>query len=100
MLCGVIVKMLLCRLHFNAENRLKKIKGQTSDVTSRDMLRSLTQAKKECWDRFLHDAQTSELFQSGDMDQRWDMPTSYTPTPYCMIKNPSVNVTMSVTMFQ
>uniref|UniRef100_A0A3P8U0Z6 Coiled-coil domain containing 32 n=1 Tax=Amphiprion percula TaxID=161767 RepID=A0A3P8U0Z6_AMPPE len=31
------------------ENRLKKIKGQSSDVTSRDMLRSLSQAKKECW---------------------------------------------------
>ncbi|KAM9354105.1 coiled-coil domain-containing protein 32 isoform 1-T2 [Pholidichthys leucotaenia] len=49
------------------ENRLKKIKGQSSDVTSRDMLHSLSQAKKECWDRFLHNAQTSELFQSGDM---------------------------------
>lgn len=36
------------------------------------MLRSLSQAKKECWDRFLHDAQTSELFQGGDMDERWD----------------------------
>ncbi|XP_068194363.1 coiled-coil domain-containing protein 32 [Antennarius striatus] len=63
------------------ENRLKKLKGQTSDVTSRDMLRSLSQAKKECWDRFLHDAQTSELFQGGDMDEsalehfkRWLIP--------------------------
>ncbi|KAG7510585.1 hypothetical protein JOB18_025782 [Solea senegalensis] len=63
------------------ENRLKKLKGQTSDVTSRDMLRSLSQAKKECWDRFLHDAQTSELFQGGDMDdsalehfKRWLIP--------------------------
>ncbi|XP_047466597.1 coiled-coil domain-containing protein 32 [Mugil cephalus] len=63
------------------ENRLKKIKGQSSDVTSRDMLRSLSQAKKECWDRFLHDAQTSELFQGGDMDEsaleyfkRWLIP--------------------------
>lgn len=36
------------------------------------MLRSLSQAKKECWDRFLHDAQTSELFQGGDMDERYD----------------------------
>ncbi|XP_027855601.1 coiled-coil domain-containing protein 32 isoform X2 [Xiphophorus couchianus] len=51
------------------ENRLRKIKGQSSDVTSRDILRSLSQAKKECWDRFLHDAQTSELFQSDDMDE-------------------------------
>ncbi|KAK5607069.1 hypothetical protein CRENBAI_008862 [Crenichthys baileyi] len=63
------------------ENRLKKIKGQSSDVTSRDILRSLSEAKKECWDRFLHDAQTSELFQSDDMDEsalehfkRWLIP--------------------------
>ncbi|XP_028294211.1 coiled-coil domain-containing protein 32 [Gouania willdenowi] len=63
------------------ESRLKKIKGQSSDVTSRDMLRSLSQAKKECWDRFLHDAQTSELFQGGEMDEgalehfkRWLIP--------------------------
>ncbi|CAK6956956.1 coiled-coil domain-containing protein 32 [Scomber scombrus] len=63
------------------ENRLKKLKGQSSDVTSRDMLRSLSQAKKECWDRFLHDAQTSELFQGSDMDdsalehfKRWLIP--------------------------
>lgn len=63
------------------ENRLKRLKGQSCDVTSRDMLRSLSQAKKECWDRFLHDAQTSELFQGGDMDEsalehfkRWLVP--------------------------
>ncbi|XP_077395561.1 coiled-coil domain-containing protein 32 [Festucalex cinctus] len=63
------------------ENRLKKLKGQSSDVTSRDMLRSLSQAKKECWDRFLHDTQASELFQSSNMDEsavehfkRWLVP--------------------------
>ncbi|XP_062378610.1 coiled-coil domain-containing protein 32 [Sardina pilchardus] len=64
------------------ENRLKRIKGQASEVTSREMLRSLSQAKKECWDRFLHDPQTSELFQNGgDMDEgalehfkRWLIP--------------------------
>ncbi|XP_061700588.1 coiled-coil domain-containing protein 32 [Syngnathoides biaculeatus] len=63
------------------ENRLKRLKGQPSDVTSKDMLRSLSQAKKECWDRFLHDAHASELFQSGDMDEsavehlkRWLVP--------------------------
>lgn len=50
------------------ENRLKRIKGQSNDVTSREMLRSLSQAKKECWDRFLHDAETSELFQEGNFD--------------------------------
>lgn len=65
----------------NLENRLKKLKGQSSDVTSRDMLRSLSQAKKECWDRFLHDPHTSEIFQGGDMDdsalehfKRWLIP--------------------------
>lgn len=51
------------------ENRLKRIKGQTNDVTSREMLHSLSQAKKECWERFLHNAQTSELFQEGEIDQ-------------------------------
>lgn len=63
------------------ENRLKKLKGQSSDVTSREMLRSLSQAKKECWDRFLHDVHTSELFQGSDMDEsalehfkRWLIP--------------------------
>lgn len=61
-----------CMCHCVSENRLRKLKGQSSDVTSREMLRSLSQAKKECWDRFLHDAQTSELFQGGDMDERCD----------------------------
>ncbi|KAJ7989296.1 hypothetical protein DPEC_G00318010 [Dallia pectoralis] len=63
------------------ENRLKRIKGQSSEVTSREMLRSLSQAKKECWDRFIHDAQSSELFQESDLDQsalehlkRWLVP--------------------------
>ncbi|KAF7660236.1 hypothetical protein LDENG_00285680 [Lucifuga dentata] len=63
------------------ENRLKKLKGQSGDVTSKEMLRSLAQAKKECWDRFLHDAQTSELFQGSNMDEstlehfkRWLVP--------------------------
>lgn len=63
------------------ENRLKRLKGQSGEVTSRQMLRSLSQAKKECWDRFLNDAQTSELFQSDDMDEgalehlkRWLIP--------------------------
>ncbi|KAL0969635.1 hypothetical protein UPYG_G00230110 [Umbra pygmaea] len=63
------------------ENRLKRIKGQSTEVTSREMLRSLSQAKKECWDRFLHDAHCSELFQESDLDQsalehlkRWLVP--------------------------
>ncbi|CDQ90585.1 unnamed protein product [Oncorhynchus mykiss] len=63
------------------ENRLKRIKGQCTEVTSREMLRSLSQAKTECWDRFLHDAQSSEIFQEDELDQstlehlkRWLVP--------------------------
>ncbi|KAG7275446.1 hypothetical protein CRUP_033179 [Coryphaenoides rupestris] len=70
------------------ESRLKRLKGQSSDVTSRDMLKSLSQAKKECWDRFLHDTQTSELFQSGDLDdgalehfKRWLIPEKVAISP-------------------
>ena len=60
---------MFCVLAPLPENRLKRLKGQSGDVTSRDMLKSLSQAKKECWDRFLHDTHTSELFQSGDLDE-------------------------------
>ncbi|KAJ8353589.1 hypothetical protein SKAU_G00211560 [Synaphobranchus kaupii] len=64
------------------ENRLRRIKGQSQEVTSREMLRTLSQAKKECWDRFLHGAQGSDLFQEGsDIDdsaleqlKRWLQP--------------------------
>ncbi|XP_014062051.1 coiled-coil domain-containing protein 32 [Salmo salar] len=63
------------------ENRLKRIKGQCTEVTSREMLRSLSQAKTECWDRLLHDTQSSELFQEDELDQstlehlkRWLVP--------------------------
>ncbi|XP_028677828.2 coiled-coil domain-containing protein 32 [Erpetoichthys calabaricus] len=52
------------------ENRLRRIKGQTQEVTSQGMLRTLSQAKKECWDRFLHEAEESHLYQEGnDLDQ-------------------------------
>uniref|UniRef100_W5NC02 Coiled-coil domain containing 32 n=2 Tax=Lepisosteus oculatus TaxID=7918 RepID=W5NC02_LEPOC len=52
------------------ENRLRRIKGQSQEVTSREMLRTLSQARKECWDRFLQDEQISDLFQEGsDFDQ-------------------------------
>ncbi|XP_023684161.1 coiled-coil domain-containing protein 32 [Paramormyrops kingsleyae] len=52
------------------ENRLRRIKGQSQEVTSREMLRTLSQAKKECWDRFLHDSPASDPFQDGsDFDQ-------------------------------
>ncbi|KPP65465.1 hypothetical protein Z043_116118 [Scleropages formosus] len=52
------------------ENRLRRIKGLTQEVTSQDMLRTLSQAKKECWDRFLHDVPGSDSFyDSTDIDQ-------------------------------
>lgn len=65
-----IVSFNVCEHVWVTESRLKRVKGQSNEVTSREMLRSLSQAKKECWDRFLHDAQTSELFQEGDLDER------------------------------
>ncbi|KAJ8288547.1 hypothetical protein COCON_G00012060 [Conger conger] len=64
------------------ENRLRRLKGQSQEVTSREMLHTLSQAKKECWDRFLYGAQGSDLFQEGgDIDgsaleqlKRWLQP--------------------------
>uniref|UniRef100_A0A8C5MQE8 Coiled-coil domain containing 32 n=1 Tax=Leptobrachium leishanense TaxID=445787 RepID=A0A8C5MQE8_9ANUR len=63
------------------ERRLQKIKGASSEVSSKDMLRSLSQAKKECWDRFLHESFESEAFGGDDMDdgtlehlKRWLQP--------------------------
>lgn len=44
------------------ERRLQKIKGQTCEVTSKDMLLSLGQAKKECWDRFLQESSETEAY--------------------------------------
>ncbi|KAM4014548.1 coiled-coil domain-containing protein 32 isoform 1-T2 [Anomaloglossus baeobatrachus] len=44
------------------ERRLQKIKGQTCEVTSKDMLLSLGQAKKECWDRFLQESSEAEAY--------------------------------------
>lgn len=53
------------------ENRLRRIKGQSQEVTSRDMLRTLSQAKKECWERFLQETSESELFMDGsEVDHR------------------------------
>ncbi|KAM9570287.1 uncharacterized protein ACWYII_042206 [Salvelinus alpinus] len=79
-----IVLSINIEVHYESclsENRLKRIKGQCTEVTSREMLRSLSQAKQECWDRFLHDTQSSELFQEGELDQsalehlkRWLVP--------------------------
>ncbi|NWU69498.1 CCD32 protein, partial [Pterocles burchelli] len=53
------------------ERRLMRIKGLSQEVTSKDMLRTLTQAKKECWDRFLQEKFESEFYVEGhDSDER------------------------------
>ncbi|XP_078262236.1 coiled-coil domain-containing protein 32 [Rhinoraja longicauda] len=53
------------------ENRLRKLKGLNEEPSSKGMLRSLSQAKKECWDRFLHEQCMSDLYSEGyEMDQR------------------------------
>ncbi|KAK1338928.1 hypothetical protein QTO34_019596 [Cnephaeus nilssonii] len=52
------------------ENKLRRIKGLNQEVTSKDMLRTLAQAKKECWDRFLQEKLASEFFVDGlDSDE-------------------------------
>uniref|UniRef100_A0AC11BQQ9 Coiled-coil domain containing 32 n=1 Tax=Ovis aries TaxID=9940 RepID=A0AC11BQQ9_SHEEP len=54
------------------EKKLRRIKGLNQEVTSKDMLRTLAQAKKECWDRFLQEKLASEFFVDGlDSDERW-----------------------------
>ncbi|NWX91202.1 CCD32 protein, partial [Nothoprocta ornata] len=47
------------------ERRLMKIKGLSQEVTSKEMLRTLSQARKECWDRFLQEKVESECFLEG-----------------------------------
>ncbi|CAH2222916.1 Hypothetical predicted protein [Pelobates cultripes] len=49
------------------ERRLQKVKGLSHEVTSKDMLRSLSQAKQECWDRCLQESFQSEAY-IGDND--------------------------------
>lgn len=52
------------------EKKLRRIKGSNQEVTSKDMLRTLAQAKKECWDRFLQEKLASEFFVDGlDSDE-------------------------------
>ncbi|XP_006883077.1 PREDICTED: uncharacterized protein C15orf57 homolog [Elephantulus edwardii] len=52
------------------EKKLRRIKGLNQEVTSKDMLRTLAQAKKECWDRFLQEKLASEFFVDGlDSDE-------------------------------
>nr|XP_058912937.1 coiled-coil domain-containing protein 32 isoform X1 [Kogia breviceps]XP_058912938.1 coiled-coil domain-containing protein 32 isoform X1 [Kogia breviceps]XP_058912940.1 coiled-coil domain-containing protein 32 isoform X1 [Kogia breviceps] len=59
------------------EKKLRRIKGLHQEVTSKDMLRTLAQARKECWDRFLQEKLASEFFVDGlDSDERWQMLSS------------------------
>ncbi|KAM6321951.1 CCD32 protein, partial [Podargus strigoides] len=52
------------------ERRLMRIRGLSQEVTSKDMLRTLSQAKKECWDRFLQEKFESEFYVEGhDSDE-------------------------------
>ncbi|GCC21482.1 hypothetical protein chiPu_0019954 [Chiloscyllium punctatum] len=52
------------------ENRLRKLKGLNEEPSSKEMLLSLSQTKKECWDRFLHDQYGSNLYSNEyEMDQ-------------------------------
>ncbi|XP_018083977.1 uncharacterized protein LOC100049764 isoform X1 [Xenopus laevis] len=44
------------------ERKLQKIKGHSREVTSKEMLHSLGQAKKESWDRFLQENLESEAY--------------------------------------
>ncbi|NXH20226.1 CCD32 protein, partial [Bucco capensis] len=52
------------------ERRLMRIKGLSQEVTSKDMLHTLSQAKKECWDRFLQEKFEAECYIEGhDADE-------------------------------
>ncbi|XP_067318947.1 coiled-coil domain-containing protein 32 isoform X1 [Anolis sagrei] len=52
------------------ERRLMRIKGLSQEVTSKDMLHTLSQAKKECWDRFLQEKSESDFYMEGiDSDE-------------------------------
>ncbi|NXP25008.1 CCD32 protein, partial [Scytalopus superciliaris] len=52
------------------ERRLMRIKGLSQEVTSKDMLRTLSQAKKECWDRLLQEKFDVECYVEGhDADE-------------------------------
>ncbi|KAE8587646.1 hypothetical protein XENTR_v10022051 [Xenopus tropicalis] len=44
------------------ERKLQKIKGHSREVTSKEMLHSLGQAKKESWDRFLQENLETEAY--------------------------------------
>ncbi|XP_059746256.1 coiled-coil domain-containing protein 32 isoform X3 [Bos taurus] len=66
------------------EKKLRRIKGLNQEVTSKDMLRTLAQAKKECWDRFLQEKLASEFFVDGldsDESQRKSLASKSFQTP-------------------
>uniref|UniRef100_A0A8D0L1D6 Coiled-coil domain containing 32 n=1 Tax=Sphenodon punctatus TaxID=8508 RepID=A0A8D0L1D6_SPHPU len=53
------------------ERRLMRLKGLSQEVTSKDMLHTLAQAKRECWDRFLQEKFESEMYVEGhEADER------------------------------
>lgn len=65
-----LISYLLSLLN-SLEKKLRRIKGLNQELTSKDMLRTLAQAKKECWDRFLQEKLASEFFVDGlDSDER------------------------------
>ncbi|XP_030070897.1 coiled-coil domain-containing protein 32 [Microcaecilia unicolor] len=47
------------------ERKLRKIKGISQEVTSKDMLYTLAQAKKECWHRLLQETSEPEVYVEG-----------------------------------
>uniref|UniRef100_A0A6I8P9K9 Coiled-coil domain containing 32 n=2 Tax=Ornithorhynchus anatinus TaxID=9258 RepID=A0A6I8P9K9_ORNAN len=52
------------------ERRLRRVKGLSQEVTSKEMLRTLARAKEEYWDRFLQEKLESEVFVDGlDADE-------------------------------
>uniref|UniRef100_A0A2D4G795 Coiled-coil domain-containing protein 32 n=1 Tax=Micrurus corallinus TaxID=54390 RepID=A0A2D4G795_MICCO len=52
------------------ERRLMRIKGLSQEVTSKDILHTLSQAKKESWDRFLQEKSESDFYMEGtDSDE-------------------------------
>ncbi|XP_063508199.1 coiled-coil domain-containing protein 32 isoform X2 [Pongo pygmaeus] len=64
------------------EKKLRRIKGLNQEVTSKDMLRTLAQAKKECWDRFLQEKLASEFFVDGlDSDESFTPEASEPTSP-------------------
>lgn len=69
--CLLLNVIVLTSFSLSSERKLQKIKGQTHEVTSKEMLHSLGQAKKECWDRFLQETFEPEAYvETSDVDSR------------------------------